>query len=73
MVFLAASGVAGAGSDASGPAGVSGVPDAAAVPAGAAPPGAGLMIRPRLKPSWPKPASLPGAGGDSGAGGELRN
>lgn len=73
MVFLAASGVAGAGPDASGLAGVCGELDSAAAPAGAAPPSAGLMTRPRLKPAWPKPASLPGAAGDSGTGGELRN
>jgi hypothetical protein len=68
MVFLAASGVVGAGPDASGPAAACGVPDPAA-----APPSAGLMTRPRLKPAWPKPESLPGAAGDSGTGGELRN
>jgi len=67
MTFLAASGVAGVGlDDPDVAAAVSGLPDPAAGPVGHAPPSADLVFRPP-----PKPASLPGADGDTG--GELRN
>jgi hypothetical protein len=75
-VFLAASGVAGVGLDAAGPAvGGSGIPDPVAAPVGAAPPVAAQVNRPCLNSGWPKPVLLPGADGGAGAaaGGELRN